>query len=84
MSQQEWLLVHARRRATRLAVALVREPFAATTVEALRSYLEEDAEAARASYAELKQQPGQALRTRIGQLLSDGHTRRPRRSGEVR
>ncbi|MGW7006151.1 hypothetical protein ACWGCW_25900 [Streptomyces sp. NPDC054933] len=84
MSQQEWRLVRARRRATRLAVALVREPFAAATVEALRSYLEEDAEAAQASYAELTQQPTQALRARIDQLLADGHTPRPYQSRGVR
>lgn len=84
MSQQEQQLVHARRQATRLAVALVREPFAAATVKALRSYLEEHAEAAQASYAELTQQPAQALKARIDQLLADGPAPWPHRSKGVR
>ena len=83
MSGQERLLVQARRRAARLAVALVREPFAAATVEALRSYLEEDAEDAQACYAELRQQPPQALRARIDQLLAEAPMLRPHRSGEA-
>ncbi|MDF2259672.1 hypothetical protein [Streptantibioticus ferralitis] len=70
-SESERLLVAARRRAGMLAVALVSDPFAAATVDALRSYLQE-APAAVEAWARLCAQPEKVLRARIAEVLASG------------
>jgi hypothetical protein len=68
ISDQERLLVRTRRRAARLAVALMDAPFDEATVEALRSYLDH-AEVARAAFEALAARPAQELRSRIDALV---------------
>ena len=68
ISEQERLLVRARRRAAGLAVALMDAPFDAATVEALRSYLDH-AEVARAAFEALTALPAQELKSRIDALV---------------
>ncbi|MEV0604659.1 hypothetical protein AB0I82_35915 [Streptomyces sp. NPDC050315] len=64
----EQVLVEARRRAMRLAVALVKEPFTAGTLAALRTYLSQYAEGAHAAFVALQRQPEAALLQRIDEL----------------
>ncbi|MEU6175891.1 hypothetical protein ABZ832_28780 [Streptantibioticus parmotrematis] len=70
VSEQEWLLVRSRRQALLLAIALVDAPFDAATIQALRSYLDQDADAARAAFEELKARPAQELKARIDELTA--------------
>ncbi|MGW8985083.1 hypothetical protein ACWGQ9_20755 [Streptomyces parvus] len=67
---QELRLVEIKRRATLLAVALVREPFSATTDERLRAYVSDDAGDAQVLAQELCELPEEVLRERISELLS--------------
>ncbi|MEG9553380.1 hypothetical protein V5N34_35465 [Streptomyces baarnensis] len=67
---QEQRLVEIKRRATVLAVALVSEPFSATTDELLRAYMSDDAGDAQALAQELCALPEKVLRQRISELLS--------------
>jgi hypothetical protein len=67
---QEQRLVEIRRRATLLAVALVREPFSATTDERLRAYVTDDAHDAQTLAQELCELPEEVLRSRVNELLS--------------
>lgn len=67
----EQVLVEARRRAMRLAVALVKEPFTAGTLAALRTYVSQYAEGAHTAFVALQQRPEAALLQRIDEL-SDG------------
>ncbi|MFF0337858.1 hypothetical protein ACFYUM_35370 [Streptomyces fimicarius] len=67
---QEQRLVEIKRRATLLAVALVSEPFSATTDERLRAYVSDDAGDAQDLAQELCALPEEVLRERISELLS--------------
>lgn len=72
--QEEQLreLAAIRRRATRVAVALVREPFSPSTHEQMRAFVDEDAEAACALTGELLSMPESVLRTWRDQLCREG------------
>ncbi|MET9535773.1 hypothetical protein ABZY02_35355 [Streptomyces sp. NPDC006649] len=70
LTASEAFLLRARRRATRLAVALVRAPFSVETVTELTAYVEQDAEAARVAYQQLRDLPESALRRRITELTA--------------
>jgi hypothetical protein len=76
LSADEAQLVRVRAAATRLAVALVKEPFAAATLSALRAFAE-TAEDAHASFDALRSLPEETLRARIAELS------RPTSEGEV-
>lgn len=71
LSADEALLVRARAAATRLAVALVKDPFAVTTLAALRRF-EEIAEDSRDAFEALRALPEDALRARIAELSCEG------------
>ncbi|MFJ3699642.1 hypothetical protein ACIPW9_36910 [Streptomyces sp. NPDC090052] len=71
LTASEAILLRSRRRATRLAVALVRAPFSAETVTELTAYVEQDAEAAQVAYQQLRDLPESALRRRITELTAD-------------
>ncbi|MEU7486999.1 hypothetical protein [Streptomyces sp. NPDC042319] len=62
------MLVDARRRTMRLAVALVMEPCTAGTLAALRTYVSQYAEVAHAAFGALQRQPEPALFQRIDEL----------------
>ncbi|MBV7249306.1 hypothetical protein [Streptomyces sp. MW-W600-10] len=70
LRSQEQRLVEIKRRATLLAVALVSEPFSATTDERLRAYVTDDAGDAQVLAQELCALPETVLRQRISELLS--------------
>lgn len=73
-AQEEGLrqLAEIRRRATRVAVALVREPFAASTHEQMREFVAEDAEEARALAEDLVALPQEVLRAWMDALCRQG------------
>jgi hypothetical protein len=68
LTEQELLLVKARRRATRLAMALITAPFSPVTVAELRSYLASEAQAAQEAWDELCALPAATLRDRIAEV----------------
>jgi hypothetical protein len=73
-AQEERLrqLAAIRRRATRVAVALVREPFSASTHEQMRAFVAEDADEALALAQELVALPEDVLRGWMDRLCRDG------------
>lgn len=74
LTEAERLLVRAKRRARRLAVALVQAPFAAATVAELRDFLDEDAERARDSFAQLRSRSAREITARIEELGVEGRS----------
>ncbi|MCB5910400.1 hypothetical protein [Streptomyces pinistramenti] len=68
LKEEELRLVAIRRRATRLAVALVTDPFAVGTDAQLRSYVERDADEAQVLVREVLALPPARLRERIAEL----------------
>lgn len=68
LKEEELRLVAIRRRATRLAVALVTEPFSADTYAQLHSYVERDADEAQVLVREVLALPPARLRERIAEL----------------
>lgn len=73
---QELQLVRTRADATRLAVALVKDPFAPETAAAAQQFLS-GAQAAGEAFAELQSQPEHQVRARITELTA------VRREGEA-
>ncbi|GHE13805.1 hypothetical protein [Streptomyces alanosinicus] len=75
-------LAAIRRRATSVAVALVREPFSASTHERMRDFVAEDADEALALAQELVALPEDVLRGWMDRLCRDGRrVADPRRAG---
>ncbi|MFD4482805.1 hypothetical protein ACFWPU_42790 [Streptomyces sp. NPDC058471] len=68
-------LVAIKRRAMLVAAALVKEPFADRTVDALRAYVNEDAEEGQELADRLRALPESVLRARITELQA-GEVRR--------
>ncbi|MFF8790789.1 hypothetical protein [Streptomyces sp. NPDC015125] len=68
LRDEELRLVAIRRRATRLAVALVTEPFSVDTDAQLRSYVERDADEAQVLVREVLALSPARLRERIAEL----------------
>lgn len=68
LDEREQRLVQIRRTATRLAVALVAEPFSPETDAQLRAYVEGDPDEAQELARELCAQPKDVLRARIAEL----------------
>lgn len=68
-TEQEQQLVRTRKAANRLAVALVRNPFAPETAEAVREFLS-GAGAAGDAFAALQRQPEDQVRARIAELTA--------------
>lgn len=68
LRDEELRLVAIRRRATQLAVALVREPFSVDTDAQLRSYVEQDADEAQVLVREVLALSPARLRERIAEL----------------
>ncbi|MFC9486663.1 hypothetical protein ACFTZM_11365 [Streptomyces hydrogenans] len=64
----ETVLMRARRRLGELAVLLEVAPFSAETEEAMRTYLREEAPAARQAFDRWCELPAQTRRTRAAQL----------------
>jgi hypothetical protein len=65
-------LAAIRRRATKVAVALVREPFSPATHAQMQTFVDEDAEAACALAGELLSMPESVLRAWRDQLCREG------------
>ncbi|MFJ2774698.1 hypothetical protein [Streptomyces sp. NPDC087300] len=79
LQADEERLVEIKRRAMLVATALVKEPFAARTVDALRAYMDEDADEGQELADRLRALPEGVLRARISELQS-----RVRPAGELR
>ncbi|MDQ8707488.1 hypothetical protein RCO28_34215 [Streptomyces sp. LHD-70] len=62
------LLMRARRRLRELAVQLEIAPFAPQTTQALRTYLEDEAESAAAAFARWRELPGGVRRQEAGRM----------------
>ncbi|MCX4673673.1 hypothetical protein OG453_44770 [Streptomyces sp. NBC_01381] len=86
LQADEERLVAIKRRAMLVATALVKEPFAERTVEALRAYMDEDADEGQELADRLRSLPEGVLRARITELqaratyigeLGGGKTRPP-------
>ncbi|MGW7276629.1 hypothetical protein ACWGH5_39815 [Streptomyces sp. NPDC054864] len=70
LQADEERLVAIKRRAMLVAAALVKEPFAERTVEALRAYVDEDADEGQELADRLRALPESVLRARISELQS--------------
>lgn len=69
MDGDEALLVQARRQAQALSVQLADSPFERSTLEALRAYVEGNAEPAVRAWAALRRLPPAVLRQRLRKTL---------------